>query len=148
MGVNYSTDGGLTWQPANAGITNIRIVGPAVLLTSGKLFVINVFGMPFRTTEPVIVTSVADQTDLYLDFKIAPNPAVNDVKISGFSGKEMDLNISIIDIAGNIIKNFNDSISRGNFVISLDATELAPGAYLCIIENGKTKIIRKLLINH
>ncbi len=76
------------------------------------------------------------------NMKIFPNPVVlNNINITFYSNAEKTLELSIIDVTGNLIKRYFIEIERGenSQVLSL---EIPAGIYLVKFENHILKIIK------
>jgi hypothetical protein len=71
-------------------------------------------------------------------YSIYPNPATDYVVVK--SSQDVEANISIVNLVGQTVKQFNKSLKMGENAISLD---LKSGIYFCTISaNGFNKTIK------
>lgn len=88
---------------------------------------------------------VPDDIFLKSDFYVYPNPVSRDGgKIRYFSGKADNVNIKIINVAGDIIKEFDGKIGENAPEdVDLPLSDMASGLYLCrieVVKDGKRMI--------
>lgn len=97
-------------------------------------------GVSIPTQEPQIPSTSST--------KISPNPIVDDFNIEFCLTETSDLNISIIDAMGKLVKQLYSGISTsGNRLFSFNKTNLLSGTYvLTIIANGKIIKNEKIII--
>lgn len=77
------------------------------------------------------------------DFRILKNPTHNELRILTKNDLTKLLNINIIDIYGNNIKEM--SIESSSDKTSINISELKAGIYFCTIKNGKQSITKKFI---
>jgi len=85
---------------------------------------------------PIKHPQIADDIFLNSDFYIYPNPVDrNGGKIRYFSGKADHVNIKIINVAGDIIKEFDGKIGENTYEnVALPLSDITSGLYLCRVE--------------
>jgi hypothetical protein len=90
-----------------------------------------------------VVTVVNDQaaTSLY------PNPANGTTALYYYSLFSGDLNISISDVTGKIVKKITANVVSGSNNITLDVAGLVKGTYLVNLSDGQGSECQKLTIN-
>lgn len=73
--------------------------------------------------------------------KIYPNPAINNIQITGFSQAENEVKLTISDIIGNVI--VNKWYDAQNASINVEIGDLPSGIYLAELQQGNKRIIKK-----
>ena len=94
------------------------------------------------------VTSVEEENEVS-QMEIFPNPANNNFQLGITILNESLVSVNIVDMQGRIVFAANHGVlSKGNHVISLDASELSAGTYvITVLANGSTKNLR-LMVQH
>ena len=75
--------------------------------------------------------------------KIYPNPASNNILITGFSTTENEVELTIIDLIGNVV--LNKLYNSQNDAIRLTVEDLATGIYIAEIKQGSQYLIKKFI---
>ena len=78
------------------------------------------------------------------DISIFPNPANDQVFISGLLGRQT--NLKVIDMRGAVI--YSEKFGQISNEITLSTTNLKNGVYLIQIENSDQKFVERLIVNH
>jgi hypothetical protein len=95
-----------------------------------------------------ITTAISDiKQSFNQDFSIYPNPASSSVTLNFHLQTQSKIQLIVIDIKGQIvIQNDPGNLPSGENEIQLDISALQNGLYTCILNNGQTKAMQKLLI--
>ncbi len=95
-----------------------------------------------------ITTAINDIKPLSAqDFSIYPNPASSSVSLNFKLETQGKIKLILIDMKGQIvIQNELGNLPPGENEIRLDISALQNGIYTCILSNGKSKVMEKLLI--
>lgn len=95
-----------------------------------------------------ITTAINDVKPLFTqDFSIYPNPASSSVTLSFKLEAQGKIQLTVIDMKGQIvIQNASGNLQPGENEIQLNISDLQNGLYTCILNNGKSKVMEKLLI--
>ncbi|MGD0711554.1 MAG: T9SS type A sorting domain-containing protein [Bacteroidales bacterium] len=105
----------------------MQSVSPVIPLTSTHPIVNNVninIGMHN------IVTSVKELTyDVLNSFSYYPNPVKDKLNLVFNLEKQAMIDISIINVTGQVVNRYNYSLSEGSNTLSLDMSELSSGMY-------------------
>ena len=80
-----------------------------------------------------------------IEFVLYPNPSTNGVVNLKFKNESSRVVTSITDLNGRnvLVENFS---SKGEQIQQLDVSNLAPGLYVLSIDNGSSRISKKLII--
>jgi hypothetical protein len=127
-----------------------------LLSTGGLADNYNVSGNLVNPTQQQIIddgpciTSVVENELKPKYFKLQqnyPNPFNPKTIISFYLPLNSEVNISLFDMTGRFVENIvSKSYSRGYHSIELNATNLASGQYLYILNTGKIRISKKLIL--
>jgi len=82
------------------------------------------------------ITHIHEIKNNNLDVRIFPNPTCNWLNIRFNDGKVTDVNFQLVDIKGNIIREFENV--RGNHIM-IDTSTLACGTYIMNVSCGQNK---------
>ncbi len=95
-----------------------------------------------------ITTAINDIKPLFTqDFSIYPNPASSFVTLNFKLATQGKIQLIVIDMKGQIVlKREPGNLPQGENEIYLDISALQNGLYTCILTNGVTKVMQKLLI--
>ncbi len=94
-----------------------------------------------------LVGTVDNEIIKNLDFSIYPIPCENMLKLSISSQNLLKYNLYFMDIFGNRYQiKENEILIPGEQKIQINTGFLSNGIYLCIIDTGKAKIIRKFIV--
>jgi hypothetical protein len=82
------------------------------------------------------------------DFRVYPNPATTSVSVEFNNPKEMNGNISIVNILGSQVKVLlsGTSFPEGHNYYNLDLTGINPGIYLITIQTNKGLKTQRLIV--
>ncbi len=80
------------------------------------------------------------------DFKLAPNPTQNKFYITANTKTNCNINITIIDNIGSIVKTLSKELIQGFNRITIPCNNLPSGSYRVMITNENEKHIEKLII--
>jgi hypothetical protein len=83
----------------------------------------------------------------YLD--LFPNPAQENSSVK-FSVKESEhVKITITDLNGRVIQQISDeTFGQGEHIVTFSTAELASGMYMVTVDDGTTRQVKKLAVNH
>ena len=79
------------------------------------------------------------------DFEINPNPASDYISIEFGTCGFVDVHVSIVDVKGNTL--FENSIKSNVNQQSIDVSQWQRGVYFVLVQNGKHKIMRKIIVS-
>ncbi|NDP28849.1 MAG: T9SS type A sorting domain-containing protein, partial [Flavobacterium sp.] len=129
---NYTTS-----QPLNAGNNTITLTA---IGSSGGNF------------DELTITSTLGVNDFEADpetktIALSPNPLNKDILAIDMHGfqNEKNIQIKVVNLAGQIV--FATSVSKTDYFEINLAGKLSDAVYLVSVESGKTKIVKKLLVN-
>jgi hypothetical protein len=95
-------------------------------------------GVPVSLQEPVAKDVIA--AELY------PNPADNNVNVMFNISENKSMNVSVVSILGNVVKNYNINAVSGLNTINVDIADLKGGIYFVNLRSGNTQITKKLIV--
>jgi hypothetical protein len=76
-----------------------------------------------------------------------PNPSNSVVSFSYTIPRESEIQISILDLTGRIIKKIvSDKVSAGEYSLSLNISSLPSGNYITTLVSGSTRLTRDLIL--
>jgi len=75
-----------------------------------------------------------------------PNPTNNTARIEWQIPQQSNIRINLFDVTGREVKTLYDNKAEANGVIYLRTDELATGAYMVRLQNGKETVTAKLLV--
>jgi hypothetical protein len=109
---------------------------------------------PFSTGETQDYTITIDNSvgrniiseNNYLN--IAPNPAYQQVKISGSGIEGKQAEYAIMSVNGAIVKSGLINVSNGSISLSISIEDIATGVYQITVKGSNTILNQKLLIQH
>jgi PKD repeat protein len=82
-------------------------------------------------------------------FDIFPNPSQDNSAIHFALTQRETVKITMTDLDGRVVKEIsNGEFSEGEHSIAFSTAELASGMYLVTVDNGTTKQVKKLAVNH
>ncbi len=82
-------------------------------------------------------------------FDLFPNPAQDNSTIKFAVKESQQVKISITDLNGRIVQQISDeTFSQGEHVVAFSTAELASGMYLVTVDDGTTRQVKKLAVNH
>jgi uncharacterized protein YjdB len=79
-------------------------------------------------------------------FEINPNPAFTDAYFNYNVGKESEINISVFNINGEIVKSANQNLTAGVHWIKMNIDNLNPGIYFVRFSSNKFIITNKMIV--
>ncbi|MBS1782906.1 MAG: T9SS type A sorting domain-containing protein [Bacteroidetes bacterium] len=106
-----------------------KVVFQKRLLSSGYLAI---------TSMPVALQS----------FRVAPNPAYNDVSILIDAKETTNARLMISDLNGRVVYNTSVTIMQGLNATTFNTSNVASGLYLITLTNGAWKVTEKLSVQH
>ncbi|NNC94558.1 MAG: T9SS type A sorting domain-containing protein [Chitinophagales bacterium] len=133
-----------TWSPT-LGLSDHTVANPIANPTNNTTYTLTIEdktnGCQFTDDVTVTVITGIDEADLSNNILLYPNPNNGEFMIY-FTDKAQQALVRIYDIAGNMISEVENKISKS---ISISATDLATGVY--IVEIGTEKgIARKKMV--
>lgn len=87
-----------------------------------------------------------EELGLSADVKIYPNPTKGSSVLELNTENESKFTISVVDIQGQILNQFNQDVFVGINKIDLNTTNFAPGVYQIVMSNSKGHHSMKLII--
>jgi hypothetical protein len=90
------------------------------------------------------VTTEVSSATLANSVSIVPNPATDLAKIYYSFSKSAEARIEILNNLGQTIAHYHGLTDEGS--ISLNVSSLSKGVYQCIISDGTTKVVKKLVV--
>jgi Secretion system C-terminal sorting domain len=90
------------------------------------------------------VALINDETGLLIT-SLSPNPVQSNATIAISVAKACKLNLSICDLSGKIVKQWNASITEGNNSIPVNTEGLASGVYHIIASGNNNKAIFRFI---
>ena len=94
-----------------------------------------------------IVSDVLEVAELDISFILAPNPASDQVQLSiGNDQASFMAEISLLDQAGRLIRQFENPINKGDTKIDISTSDLQSGNYLVKIQSQDKILTRKLIV--
>jgi YbbR domain-containing protein len=81
-----------------------------------------------------------------VNLSIYPNPVRNNANIAFTLGFMSDVEITVLDINGKMVKNFlNTNMDEGDHQLSLDVSSLTSGTYLVRLEANQDAKVTKFV---
>jgi len=122
-------------QTGAAGIMGVKI-NPA----DGKIWYVNATTNQVVRLNPAVSTTINEE--IVSSIKLYPNPATNQIALSGLS--ETGSTINIVNTIGQVV--INKTVNTD--VISIDISSLSKGAYFVQVMNNETKAVevKKLIV--
>jgi len=103
---------------------------------------VNLAYAPSDRLEQMITEEKAPDQEL----NIYPNPVRDIMKISFYSGQDIQGEIKVMDLTGRMVKNIPVSLTEGENAVSLPVTELPSGFYIVSLNSPELKKSRRVLI--
>ncbi|MBK8642494.1 MAG: T9SS type A sorting domain-containing protein [Saprospiraceae bacterium] len=113
------------------------------LLFNTSLASQKIFTNDFTTYE--LVTKSSNVSVEINELEINPNPAGEDFNLSWHSERIQDAQINIINMQGELIRNYKIKMASGKNSLSINGSEILAGVYFVRI-NTKNKVVFKKLI--
>lgn len=147
-GIVYKTvDNGANWVRYSVGYTDdqsqLRVSG------GGKGHVVGNAGNGryFNNTDSSgVITSVPTKTNVMNTFDLYPNPAKDQITISGYLAASQKMTIDIKDVQGRQVKQLINSTFNGQYVEKVNTENFIPGIYFVHIHIGNQSMVKKLII--
>jgi len=102
-------------------------------------------------TDPATLSAAKyqDTTASNLNLNVFPNPANKEVNINFTIEEAGKINISMMDMKGNLIKTISDNVpyAKGSFTLTENVNNFIPGTYFIEMTSNLKKITAKLTIN-
>jgi hypothetical protein len=125
------------------------IPGP-VVATSGSVFIVwhtnsttNLQG--WSLSYEVDNTGIPDNSPVH-SLDIYPNPATDKLNVVSNSESDGTMEISLINLTGQVVLNDLSENSAGNYHSVLDVKTLPAGIYFLELKSSSTKIVRKVVV--
>lgn len=98
--------------------------------------------------EPITFISVGinEVQDNINSWSVYPNPASSNVTISVDSKNTQSASVTVLDMLGKQMKQFNANFNIGENTIQLNTNDLSKGIYLVTIKAGNSSSTKKLVI--
>ncbi len=103
----------------------------------------------FSDSLMVFVSETVGLTELDADFnlELMPNPSNGRFKLKISANNEQLVYISIVNYLGQILVDREAVTCKGTHLTSYDMGNADAGIYFVIVQNGKQRIVKKLVIN-
>ena len=111
-------------------------------------------GMPFLVQNPSppgygvigVCTLVPDNSDLFSNVTVSPNPASDFVLLKGSSSNSEQLSVQLFDVLGKKVADcYNKKPGSGDFEIQIPLNAINSGIYSMVLVNGSAMRTLKLL---
>lgn len=102
-----------------------------------------------KTDEGIITSISPTNTNSPIAFFVYPNPVTNEafIKIEGINGVAKELNITLYDVMGRIVKEMSYKNYAEDETIRFDASLLSNGIYYLQMNTGNTIVSQKVIKN-
>ncbi len=122
-----------------------------IFAESGKLFITfqsdGVNNFPgFIADWYISNTGVSDYFNSFADLSVYPNPADNKLNISFTLDENQSFDIKLMTISGEVVYIEHSQSFIGNYVNTIDISEMAKGVYVLNLVNEKGSTNRKVVI--
>lgn len=142
-----TSDETIIWNTTAAGQRYIQVYGYSGAFSTSDCYdlLIQTSSSNFRTDGSEIVFE--DNYDNSI-VGIYPNPVMNgSMNVDYFSVQEdMDVQVTIVDLLGNVVKTLNSNVTSGENLIPVKVDGLAAGVYVVQISNGKSRYNEKFIV--
>lgn len=139
-----TVDETMIWNTKSSGTRYIKIYGWDGAYDASDCYdlLVETSSSNFRTDgSEIIFDDYADNTII----GIYPNPATSTMSVDYFSYQEMDVDVVVTDLLGNVIANTKASVVNGENMIEMNVTDYASGIYIIQISNGKSRYNEKFV---
>jgi hypothetical protein len=110
------------------------------------MIVTNECGVDSIVTPVSVIGSSTDESSLFGQIKIAPNPSSGQFNLVFQASFKGDCRMQITDMTGRRLMDNTEYIADGNQVIPFDLVSLADGMYTFIISENKQSTSLKFVI--
>ena len=139
------------WQQISgptAGLTNEGAVKSFVAITAVGTYVFRLTvtdNLGSTAAAQITITVTHGQGHTEDDIRLYPNPASTNIRLEGEVNNVQYLDVFIYNISGRLEKNFK-IVTPSSWREDIDVSNLAPGAYLMKITDGKSfKVVKRFL---
>lgn len=118
---------------------------------------VTVFFQPFQQVlsftgyvidvNPAGIETISLTNETFILNQNFPNPSNGNTTIQFIAGDNTNVNFTISNLLGDVIKNDIINTKRGVNTIDLDISDYPDGVYLYSITNGKNKLTKRMIIN-
>ena len=131
----------IIFNTTKTGTYKIKVFGVNNVFNSTQCYTLSVSisGTPFRHAEPVSAIDISAS--------VFPNPATGTATIAYHDASATEIEISILDIRGDILYFAHEEANAGMNIYPLDVQDFKPGIYLLQIRNGSEVTVSKFLVN-
>jgi PKD repeat protein len=82
-------------------------------------------------------------------FDLFPNPSQDNTNLQLSLKENEKIKVTLTDLNGRVIEEVaNEQMSAGEHTVAISTAELAAGMYLVTVDDGATKQVKKLAVNH
>ena len=147
VGVYYTKDGGTSWQPVGDGMpivvcTDLKIHQPS------RTLVVGTYGRSAYKLDLNKFVGVKNVKYLIPDFYVISNPFNHElINVSFTLLMQGDINLSVYDVTGKLISNYNFKGKQGNNKVSLGSGNLLSGIYLVNLKSNDESKTVKIFLN-
>jgi hypothetical protein len=122
-----------------------------VFAASGELFITfqsdGAYNGPGWTAEWEIGNiGVDEQNESFNNLKVYPNPANNLLNISFSLDETQSFDIKLLSVTGEVVYVESTNEFSGNYVNTIDLSEIAKGVYFLNLTNNKGTVNKKVII--
>lgn len=136
------------WAPST-GLSQSNIANPVAspdFTTTYTVIAIDANGCNSLDNVEVHVSGVAVKPEPInsMGLRIYPNPATDNINISGISIKNGEYNFQLLNMLGQTVYSSSTQIISNKIDKQIDISNQLNGVYFLIIDNGKTRTVSKL----
>lgn len=142
-GSSYSLDYGDTWVTLDSvQYTAVKFISPTTGWAGGFNMNSTQEGM-YKWANPPLS---ADEINIDNSASIYPIPSKGIVTIEFSSNTKNIVNITVYDVTGNAVYNYNDKKTTPLYKGILNLSSLSPGVYMAIVKSGDKELTKKIVI--
>jgi len=99
---------------------------------------------------PFVWTDIQKQPESNFELQVYPNPASGLLNITLVQSDLTESTFTVLDVLGRkvIPSKTGDFSESGKMAVSIDVSHVNSGVYYLVVETGKTKMSKKIIINH
>lgn len=143
-GIYSSSDGGSAWLNRSSGMGKVPVFSlrqqalPYNQCWNSGVLYAGTHGKGIYQSDALVgIKGNMANTISPLELKIYPNPVVETASIDFSLDKVRDVNVSVYDLNGRVVKNFNlNKKQEGTHKFTFNAEDLKTGTYLVSVDGG------------
>ncbi|RYZ46209.1 MAG: T9SS type A sorting domain-containing protein, partial [Sphingobacteriales bacterium] len=124
----------------------VQLVNGNLTLTVGETptFVIPIAPAGTQNKMGIKTSETAAGNDWAASVKLYPNPAKNYINVAFSNNEEGDINIRILNVAGQVMSKTNFNKEAGSMTEAIDLSFLQTGLYLVEVMQGRQKTVKTI----